>query len=60
MTVGASGEKVKEICSGVPHWAGVTLPNGKNGLGTRGGEEESLAGDPAAFGGAGEGDDGLL
>ena len=26
MTVGASGEKVKESDSGVPHWAGVTLP----------------------------------
>ena len=38
----------------------IFVGNGKIGLGARGGEEESLAGDPAAFGGAGEGDDGLL
>jgi len=38
----------------------IFVGNGKNGLGARGGEEESLVGDPAAFGGAGEGDDGLL
>ena len=38
----------------------IFVGNGKIGLGARGGEEESLAGDPAAFGRAGEGDDGLL
>ena len=38
----------------------IFVGNGKNGLGARGGEEESLIRDPAAFGGAGEGDDGLL
>ena len=38
----------------------IFVGNGKIGLGTRGGKEESLVRDPTAFGGSGQRDHGLL